>query len=155
MVNTCSLRGDWSTANLFTHRLTTQEPLFLPLPPILPSSRYLTFPSLGSSASPLLPSSSRLLLATFVFSKLAQMPTSHFLTYVSSPTSSHNPKLSLCPPPPSCLLLTDISPSVPLPRLSEHFFHAFFFCLSSFSLRHTRIGICSVSVSFCGLRYFS
>lgn len=29
MVNTWSVRGDWSPAKLFTHRLTTQEPLFL------------------------------------------------------------------------------------------------------------------------------
>lgn len=58
VVNTYSLRGDWSTANLFTYRLTTQEPLFLPLPshpPFIPC--YLTFPSLASSASRL-PSSS-------------------------------------------------------------------------------------------------
>lgn len=49
VVNTCSLRGDWRTANLFTHRLTTQEPLFLPLPshpPFIPCC--LTFLSLAS-----------------------------------------------------------------------------------------------------------
>lgn len=52
MVNTCSLRGGWSSANLFTHRLTTQEPLFLPLPSRPPSiPRYLTFPSPASPAS--------------------------------------------------------------------------------------------------------
>lgn len=71
VVNTCSLRGDWSTANLFTYRLTTQEPLFLPLPshpPFIPS--YLTFPSLPSDSGRL-PSSSRTFLPFFFSASLA------------------------------------------------------------------------------------
>lgn len=127
MVNTCSLRGDWSTANLFTYRLTTQEPLFLPLPshpPFIPC--YLTFPFLASSASRL-PSSSppppqHLLLAFFVSSKVAQIPPSYFLTYVSSPTSSHDPKLSLLSTSPIMSAFDEHLSSSP--HLSKHFLPA-------------------------------
>ena len=64
VVNTCLLRGNWSTANLFTHRLTTQEPFFLSLPFTLPPSLLTQhiLPSFLSSHS-----SSPHLPTTFIF----------------------------------------------------------------------------------------
>lgn len=127
VVNTCSLRGDWSTANLFTYRLTTQEPLFLPLPshpPFIPC--YLTFPSLASSASRL-PSSPPPSTFVLPFLSLLKLPKS--LPPIFSPMFLLLPPPTTlnchsCPPPPLCLLLTNIYPSVPSPRLSKHFLPA-------------------------------
>lgn len=154
MVNTCSLRGDWSTANLFTYRLTTQEPLFLPLPshpPFIPC--YLTFPSLASSAS-CLPSSN---------------PPSTFMVFLSLPNPPPSHPFShlwffscLLPQPRTATLST--SPIMAASDKHQSLHHvspnAFFLPPSSVSppsipVRLTRIGIRSVSVSFCGLRYFS
>lgn len=87
MVNTCSLRGDWSSANLFTCRLTTQEPLFLPLPSHPPSiPRYLTFPSLASPASRLPSPSPPCLFCLFQTLPKFLLPV---LSHVISPLERH------------------------------------------------------------------
>lgn len=156
MVNTCSLRGDWSTANLFTYRLTTQEPLFLPLPshpPFIPC--YLTFASLASSASRL-PSSSPPPSTFFLpFLSLPKLPKS--LPPIFSPMFLLLPPPTTlnchsCPPPPLCLLLTNI---YPLRHISPNTSFLPPPSITPSLSRLTRIGIRSVSVSFCGFRYFS
>lgn len=131
VVNTCSLRGDWSSANLFTYRLTTQEPLFLPLPchpPFIP--RYLTFPFLASPAGRL-PSS----LLPCLFCLFQTLPT-FLLPMFSNVISPFEWHLSFCS---SCDLFLAYS--------DTRFF--------LFPARLTRTGIRSVSASFWGLRYFS